>query len=89
MPGRWSMFPVPRHRLLTIPAAVVTEIIQEKSFEKMSGGRRQGQEDVRSHYRKGVPRDWKNHFNEDHIRVFKRDYGDLLIKLGYESDGDW
>jgi hypothetical protein len=40
-------------------------------------------------YRKGIVGDWRNHFSEDHRRVFKQVAGDLLIRLGYENDADW
>ena len=40
-------------------------------------------------YRKGIIGDWQNHFTEDHRRVFKRVAGDILIRLGYEKNGDW
>ncbi len=40
-------------------------------------------------YRKGIVGDWRNHFSEDHRRVFKQVAGDLLIRLGYEKDTNW
>jgi sulfotransferase 6B1 len=40
-------------------------------------------------YRKGIVGDWRNHFSEEHRRVFKQVAGDLLIRLGYENDTDW
>jgi hypothetical protein len=40
-------------------------------------------------YRKGIVGDWRNHFTEDHQRVFKEVAGDILIRLGYEKDTDW
>ncbi len=89
MPGNLPMFPVPRIRIGTIPSSQLSEILEKKNFARLSGGRKRGQENVKSHYRKGVPGDWKNHFNEEHIRVFKAEYNDLLMKLGYESDADW
>ena len=90
VPGDWPLFPVPRRRVEGgLPEPALLRILREKSFSKLASGRRRGQEDVKSHYRKGQPGDWKNHFNEDHIRCFKDNYNDLLIKLGYESDPDW
>lgn len=65
-------------------------LTQEKySFKKLSGGRKQGQENTDSHYRKGKRGDWRNHFSERHKSVFKHKYGELLIKLGYEKDLNW
>lgn len=63
--------------------------IYQNSFSKKSGGRDLGEENVKSHYRKGLAGDWKNHFNEEHKEVFKDNYNHLLIKLGYESSSDW
>lgn len=40
-------------------------------------------------FRKGIIGDWKNHFSENHKRQFKEVAGDVLIKLGYESDFNW
>ncbi len=40
-------------------------------------------------YRKGIVGDWRNHFTEDHRRIFKQVAGDILIRLGYERDTDW
>ena len=62
---------------------------EKYSFKKLSGGRKSGEENTNSHYRKGKRGDWRNHFNEKHKLVFKEKYGDLLIKLGYEKNYDW
>jgi hypothetical protein len=64
-------------------------IIWENDFTVKSGGRQPGQEDPRSHYRKGTPGDWKNHFQEMHIDYFSSHYNHVLLKLGYEQDPDW
>ena len=64
-------------------------IIFEHEFSKKTQGRKKGEEDISSHYRKGVHGDWKNHFNEEHIAYFKEHYNDVLVKLGYEKDDNW
>ena len=89
MPAGLPMFPVPRHRMHRIPASNVRALVEKKSFSKLAGGRRRGQENVKSHYRKGTPGDWENHLNEEHRQRFKDEFGDLLIRLGYESDHAW
>ena len=33
--------------------------------------------------------EWKKYFTEEHKRIFKEVAGDLLIRLGYEKDGNW
>ncbi len=69
--------------------AHLQKAIDEYSFRNLSGGRQQGQEDQRSHFRKGVAGDWKEYFNDEHKARFKSEFGDLLIKLGYEKNLDW
>ncbi len=39
---------------------------------------RMGRENTRSHLRKGVPGDWKNHFCEDLKKLFKAQHGETL-----------
>jgi len=68
---------------------VARRCVEAASFEQLSGGRTQGEEDSSSFYRKGVSGDWKNHFTEEDKRVFKEEAGELLIRLGYERDLDW
>lgn len=89
MPGNIPMFPVPRRRQYMIPSELIEEIIRKKSFERLSGGRKKGQENVNSHYRKGTPGDWRNHFSEGHKTAFKDKYNHVLVKLGYEKDDNW
>jgi hypothetical protein len=40
-------------------------------------------------FRKGRPGDWREHFTEANKALFKEKAGDLLIRLGYEVDGEW
>jgi len=89
MPGALPMFPVPTRRMATMPRQEFARIIEKKSFQRLSGGRTKGQENVKSHYRKGTPGDWVNHFTDEHKRLFKERHGDLLIRLGYETDRNW
>jgi hypothetical protein len=70
-------------------AQTLQAIIDKYSFEKLSGGRAPGQEDTSSHYRRGVPGDWRNHFTREHIAYFKSLYNPLLLRLGYEQREDW
>jgi hypothetical protein len=67
----------------------VAEIVDRNDFARKSGGRKPGEEDVHSHYRKGVPGDWRNHFTESHKEYFKRNFNDLLVQLDYERDDQW
>ena len=72
-----------------VSEATVREIVARHAFERLSGGRKKGQEDLRHHFRKGTPGDWRNHFTPRHTEYFWRLYSSLLVKLGYESGDDW
>jgi hypothetical protein len=73
---------------IEIPEDDLNALLDRYSFERLSG-RRAGNEDQHSHYRKGKAGDWKNHFSEEHKAAFKRVTGDLLVRLGYEKDNGW
>jgi hypothetical protein len=76
-------------RVERLPAEKLLGIVFDNRFEKLSGGRKKGEGDAKSHFRKGVAGDWRNHFTPKLERIFKERYGELLVKLGYESDLDW
>jgi hypothetical protein len=78
-----------RNQLATLPMERCLGVVHDHRFETKTGGRGEGTEDVKSHYRKGVAGDWVNHFSAEHVAEFKRRYGDLLVKLGYEDDDAW
>ena len=67
----------------------VKRCVSSASFERLTKGRNRGQEDPSSFFRKGVAGDWKNVFTEEDRQVFKRQAGELLIRLGYEEDDGW
>jgi hypothetical protein len=67
----------------------VREIVTRHAFERLSGGRKKGQEDPRHHFRKGTPGDWRNHFTARHVEYFRSLYNALLLRLGYERREDW
>jgi hypothetical protein len=69
--------------------AQVANIVGRNDFSEKTGGRRPGEEDVRSHYRKGVPGEWRSHFTERHKEYIKKNLNGLLLKLGYEKDCNW
>lgn len=54
--------------------AVLVEAIQPKKSHTFRSGKTGG---------------WKEHFAEEHKKLFKDVAGDLLIKLGYEQGNDW
>ena len=57
--------------------------VEAASFEKLSRGRKRGEEDPSSFFRKGVAGDWKNAFTRLDTEIFDEEAGELLIRLGY------
>jgi hypothetical protein len=74
---------------LDVNRGVLRQAIINCRFVNLSGGRSTGTEDVDMHYRKGIAGDWQNHFTAKIKKVFKREYGRLLIEAGYETDMNW
>jgi hypothetical protein len=72
-----------------LPAERVLGILHECDFRQKTKGRKPGQEDRGSHFRKGVHGDWLNHFTLDHLQIFKERHEDLLFQFGYETESDW
>jgi hypothetical protein len=74
-----------------IPATgeLVLGTVYGQRFDAQAGGRKRGTEDPSSHYRKGVAGDWRNYFKGQHIDAFVEQFGDLLVRLGYEEDLRW
>ncbi len=69
--------------------AVIALEILSKSFTRITQGRKTGEEDKRSHYRKGTPGDWRNYFTELNKKHFKDVHGDIVVALDYENNNDW
>jgi hypothetical protein len=73
----------------TADAETVRRCVAAASFQKLSQGRKPGQEDATSFFRKGVAGDWRNVFTDWDKEVFKEEAGELLIRLGYEHGEGW
>ena len=71
-----------RHLDIRMPEGVLAGVLDRYSFARLAG-RTQGEEDQRSHYRKGTPGDWENHFDDQVARRFEQAAGDLVGELGY------
>jgi lipopolysaccharide transport system ATP-binding protein len=63
--------------------------IKAARFERASGGRARGTEDVNAHQRKGVAGDWRTYFTPAVKEAFKDAYGEIVIAAGYETDTGW
>jgi hypothetical protein len=64
---------------------ILDRIVDAHSFDKLTGGRVKGESNPESHYRKGEPGDWRNHFTPQIADAFRDAYGDLVARLGYEG----
>jgi hypothetical protein len=71
-----------RHCGIVIPPAELETLLARYSFKRMND--RAGAGAV-SHYRKGEPGDWRNHFDDDIAAAFDAKAGDLISRLGYLS----
>lgn len=76
-------------RVKNIPMGILLGYVHHYRFSTLAEGRKQGQENSKSHFRKGIAGDWANHFNTEHRAYFKKNYNDLLLKLGYEKSSNW
>jgi hypothetical protein len=71
------------HCDIRVPADELAALLQTYRFEELSG-RPRGHEDRSAHYRKGVPGDWRNHFNPAIAARFEKVAGDLISLWNYE-----
>lgn len=73
---------------LSMDENTATRIVEEYSFERLTG-RRPGQENSESFLRKGIVGDWKNYFSPEACKIFNYYAGRELVSLGYEEDHTW
>jgi hypothetical protein len=62
---------------------VIAHCQQMGAFETLSQGRKVGQEDRTSLFRRGLPGDWRNHFSARDNAKYLAIAGDLTARLGY------
>lgn len=72
------------HCGLNISTENIKCVVEKNRFKRLSAGRKNGEEDLLSHRRKGVAGDWKNHFTSLVTERFESRYGKLLTTMGYE-----
>jgi hypothetical protein len=58
------------------------------SFSKITG-RKIGEQQQGDHLRSGRHGQWRDEFTPEHVTLFKELTGDLVVRLGYESDPGW
>lgn len=77
---------LPAFTLGRLPRAYPRLAVDHYTFTRLSSSdRRPGEVDEMNHYRKGVPGDWRNHFEQRHRKAFRARYGDLAERLGYPA----
>jgi hypothetical protein len=76
------------HFDIQMSAPALAELLREHSFEVQTG-RKRGTADINAHLRKGIHGDWKNYFDAELINQFKSVTGDLILRLGYETEAAW
>jgi hypothetical protein len=73
------------HCDIRIPRDKLESILARLSFEKLSGGRKQGEENTHHKYRSGKHGSWVKYFDQDVMRAYQEVTGDLTTSLGYEA----
>ena len=76
------------HCRLPLAEGDIRALTQKYAFDRISG-RKQGEEDRKNHYRKGISGDWQNYFSPEHRLICKQLAGEFLVGLGYEKDLNW
>ncbi len=71
------------HCGIDVPETTLRKLLRNYSFERMSGGRKKGEENPEQKYRKGVAGDWKNYFTPIVQEHFDQIAGNLIGELGY------
>lgn len=69
--------------------ALIQGCIGRHEFERLTGGRERGDADPRSFMRMGQVGDWRRHFRDEDVAIFKSRVGEKLIEAGYERNLDW
>jgi hypothetical protein len=63
---------------------VIEEAVLLNSFERLSSGRAPGQIDNTSHYRRGVPGEWRSLLDPTDVEAARASIGDIVAALGYD-----
>ncbi|MEQ8240957.1 MAG: sulfotransferase domain-containing protein [Cyclobacteriaceae bacterium] len=80
---------ITKHYKLIITDEELNRIVDKNSFKTLSTGRKEGESNNESFFRKGISGDWKNHFDDELKEIYKKEIGDFLIAEGYEKNDNW
>lgn len=64
-------------------------VVAQHTFERRTRGRKRGTASQFSHYRTGLPGEWKTHFDRNLASMFEAACPGMLVELGYETSNDW
>lgn len=67
-----------------LQAEKIAEIVQQHSFEALSGGRKAGTADASNFFRKGVSGDWKMHFDDHFLGIASNVCADAAASFGFD-----
>jgi hypothetical protein len=67
----------------------IRNIVESHSFQKLSGGRKRGEQHSGSFFRKGIAGDWKTYFTNEINDLYKARAGNVFVDFGYEENGSW
>jgi hypothetical protein len=72
---------------LEIPwtADIIQKAVEQNDFRVLSGGRRPGEVDPASHYRRGLPGEWREVLTSNEVADLHEQIGDYLEILGYPT----
>ena len=73
------------HLSIKLTSEKLASLAERHSFRRMALGRKRGEEDLNSDYRKGQAGDWKNHLEPDSLKHFRTVTGDLIDVLRYSD----
>lgn len=59
------------------------------SFARMSGRRSHNEESPFAHVRKGLIGEWRSYLTREQGKLIHSILGDILLRLGYETDNSW
>lgn len=70
---------------LKTDSKIIEKMVKNNQFKVLSGGRRSGEADNQSFFRKGIAGDWKNYFDQDDLDIFMEQAGDVMEQAGYSA----
>ena len=70
---------------IDMPKDEFDTLYNKYAFKNLAKGRKHGEEDQFSHYRKGIAGDWRNYFDQEIMTHFRSVTNDTIEVLGYKE----